>query len=43
MEEKINGKKGRGRPTESNLGNMKKVLSLANYEGMKRLVDKKEY
>jgi len=35
MEGKINGKKERGRPRETNLGNMKKLLSLASYKEIK--------
>jgi len=31
MEGKINGKRGRGRPRETNFGNMKKLLSLGIY------------
>ena len=42
MEGKINGKRGRGRPRETNLGNLKKLLSLASYEDMKRLADNRE-
>lgn len=43
MVEKINGKRGRERSREINLGNMKKlVLSLASYKKIKRLVYKRE-
>lgn len=42
MEGNINRKRRSGRLRETNLGNMKKLLSLASYEEMKRLADKKE-
>jgi hypothetical protein len=42
MEGKINGKKGRGLPRETNLRNMKKLLSLGSYTEMKKLADNKE-
>jgi len=42
MEGKINGKRGRGRPRDTNLGNIKKLLSLKSHKEMKRLTDKRE-
>lgn len=36
-EGKINGKRGKGRPRETNLGSMKKLLTLKSYIEMKRL------
>lgn len=42
MEVNIHEKRGRGRSKEINQGNMKKPLSLASYEEMKRLADKRE-
>ena len=41
MEGKINGKRGRGRPRDTNL-EMKKQLSLPNYVTMKRLTGERE-
>lgn len=41
MEGKINGKK-RVRPRDTNLGNIKKLLSLTSYEEMKILAEKRE-
>lgn len=41
MEAKINGKKGRLK--ETNLGNMKNLLSLESDKEMKRLSDKREH
>lgn len=42
MEGKINGKRGRRRPRDTNIGSTKKLLSLPSYEAMKRLAGKKE-
>jgi len=42
MEEKINGKRGRGRPRDTNLGNTKKLLSLPSYAAIKRLAGIRE-
>jgi len=42
MEGKINGKRGRERPRDSNLRNIKKLLSLPSYEVVNRLAGKKE-
>ena len=42
MEGKINRKRGRGRPRDTNLGNTKKLLSVPSYEAMKRLTRNKE-
>jgi len=42
MERKINGKRGRDQPRDTNLENIKKLLSLISYEEMKQLVEKRE-
>lgn len=42
MEGKINGKKRRGRPRDTNLEYIKKVRSRTSYEGMKILAKKRE-
>lgn len=39
---KINRKRGKGRPRVTNLGNVKKLLSLPSYEAMKKLAGKRE-
>jgi len=42
MEGKINEKRGRERPRDTNLGNTKKLLFIPSYEAMKRLARKRE-
>lgn len=40
--EPINEKRGRGRPRDTNMGDIKKLLSLEGYEEMKRLAEKRK-
>lgn len=42
IEGKINGNRERERPRDTNVGNIKKLLSLPSDETMKRLAEKRE-
>lgn len=42
MKGKMNGKRRRERPRESDLGNMKNIPYLSNYEEIKRLANRRE-